>query len=186
MKSVAESKKSKNIGEYIIYMYQMEDLIRSYKFDLNDIRQYVISHYPVSENEKSQILSWFEDLITQMISEGIQDKGHLSDVQKEVDQLAQLHWELLKKDREYFAIYQPVKAHLLEYIRLAEGQELGHEIQICLNGIYGLLLCRLTGQNIPDDLKQSATIVAAFVYNAAMRDEGFPRKALPKPVQLNR
>lgn len=33
----------------------------------------------------------------------------------------------------------------------------------------------------PDDLKQSATIVAAFVYNAAMRDQRFPRKELPKP-----
>lgn len=32
-----------------------------------------------------------------------------------------------------------------------------------------------------DDLKQAATIVAAFVYNAAMRDEKIPRKKLPEP-----
>ncbi len=31
-----------------------------------------------------------------------------------------------------------------------------------------------------DDLKQSATIVAAFVFNAAMRDQKLPRKDLPK------
>lgn len=31
------------------------------------------------------------------------------------------------------------------------------------------------------DLKQAATIVAAFVYNAAMRDEKIPRKELPQP-----
>jgi carboxypeptidase Q len=34
---------------------------------------------------------------------------------------------------------------------------------------------------VPDDLKQAATIVAAFVYDAAMRDEKIPRKELPKP-----
>jgi hypothetical protein len=34
---------------------------------------------------------------------------------------------------------------------------------------------------IPADLKQVATIVAAFVYNTAMRDEKIPRKELPKP-----
>jgi carboxypeptidase Q len=34
---------------------------------------------------------------------------------------------------------------------------------------------------IADDLKQIATIVAAFVYNASMRDEKLPRKELPKP-----
>ena len=33
---------------------------------------------------------------------------------------------------------------------------------------------------IEDDLKSSAAIVAAFVYNAAMRDEKLPRKELPK------
>ena len=34
---------------------------------------------------------------------------------------------------------------------------------------------------VPDDLKQAATIVAAFVYNTAQRDEKIPRKELPKP-----
>jgi len=34
-----------------------------------------------------------------------------------------------------------------------------------------------------DDLKQAATIMAAFVYNAAMRDEQFPRKPLPKAAR---
>lgn len=34
---------------------------------------------------------------------------------------------------------------------------------------------------IPDDLKQAATIIAAFVYNAAMRDQKIPRKELPAP-----
>jgi carboxypeptidase Q len=33
---------------------------------------------------------------------------------------------------------------------------------------------------LPDDLKQAATIIAAFVYNSAMRAEMMPRKPLPK------
>lgn len=35
-----------------------------------------------------------------------------------------------------------------------------------------------------DDLKQAATIVAAFIYNAAMRNEMLPRKPLPKPERF--
>jgi Zn-dependent M28 family amino/carboxypeptidase len=38
----------------------------------------------------------------------------------------------------------------------------------------------------PDDMKQMAVIVAAFVYQAAMRDQMFPRKPIEKalpPVQ---
>jgi carboxypeptidase Q len=37
----------------------------------------------------------------------------------------------------------------------------------------------------PDDLKQSATIVAGLVYDAAMRDQEFPRKPLPKPLSVD-
>lgn len=36
-----------------------------------------------------------------------------------------------------------------------------------------------------DDLKQSATIVAAFVYNTAMRDQKLPRKELPKSNSID-
>lgn len=39
---------------------------------------------------------------------------------------------------------------------------------------------------VPEDLKQAATIVAAFVYNTAQRDERLPRKELPKPRETNR
>ena len=34
-----------------------------------------------------------------------------------------------------------------------------------------------------DDMKQAAIIMAAFVYNAAMRNEKLPRKALPGAPQ---
>jgi len=34
----------------------------------------------------------------------------------------------------------------------------------------------------PDDLKQAAVIVATFVYNAAMREQRFPRKPIEKPL----
>ena len=37
-----------------------------------------------------------------------------------------------------------------------------------------------------DDLKQIATIVAAFVYDAAQRDEKLPRKPLPQPRPAGR
>jgi len=156
MKSVAENKKKQNIGEFIIYMYQMEDLIRSYNFNMSEIRQYVISHYPISEEEKTEVTLWFDELAKQMGAEGIQDRGHLSEVQEEVDVLAKLHWELLKTDKDYFEIYKQAKPHILDYISSAKGQDLGHEVQICLNGVYGLLLCRLTGKEVSEELQNSA------------------------------
>ncbi len=163
MKSVAENKKKHNIGEYIIYMYQMEDLIRSYNFNIDEIRQYVISHYPISEEEKAEVTHWFNRLISQMKKEGIQNKGHLSNLRREVDVLAQIHWDLLKTDGEYFKIYQEAKPHVIDFVMAAEGQDLGHEIQICLNGIYGLLLSRLTGKKVQEELQASAEAFGAVL-----------------------
>ena len=37
---------------------------------------------------------------------------------------------------------------------------------------------------VPRDLKQAATIIAAFVYNTAMRKEMMPRKAPAKPEKF--
>jgi hypothetical protein len=37
-----------------------------------------------------------------------------------------------------------------------------------------------------DDMKQAATIMAAFVYNAAMREDKFPRKPMPGGQQAAR
>ncbi len=156
MKQLAEKKRQSNIGEYIIYMYQMEDLVRSYHMNIGDIQKYVVSHYPISEEEKKEVGDWFQSLIHQMEEEDITEKGHLSTTQKEVGLLAEIHWKLLKSDKDYFEIYNKAKPHVIAAIMTAEGQYLGHEIQICLNGVYGLLLCRLTGKKTSPEQEKTA------------------------------
>ncbi|MCZ8133911.1 MAG: DUF4924 family protein [Algoriphagus sp.] len=156
MKSVAEKKKSQNIGEYLIYLYQMEDLIRSFQGNMEEIRQYVIAHYPVTEAEKELTTEWFEGLLGKMKSEEILEKGHLRELNYLVEQLLQLHYRLLKTDKSYFETYHQAKPFILESILAANGENPGNEIQICLNGIYGLLLCRLLGKKVSDEQLKAA------------------------------
>ena len=156
MKSIAEKKKSQNIGEYLIYMYQMEDLIRSYQGNMEEIKQYVISHYPVSAEEKEEISAWFEGILTQMTNQNLLEKGHLLELQEIVKSLHHLHFELLKSDRNYFETYNQAKPHILEAIVAANGENPGNEIQICLNGVYGLLLARLLGKKVEDRQLEAA------------------------------
>lgn len=156
MKSIADRKKSQNIGEYLIYMYQMEDLIRSYQGNMEEIKQYVISHYPVSEEEKTEITAWFEGILGEMKSQNILESGHLSELNDLVENLANLHWKLLKTDGTYFETYSKAKPFILEAIVQAEGKNPGNEIQICLNGIYGLLLSRLMGNHVSEERIKAA------------------------------
>jgi hypothetical protein len=155
MKSVAEKKKSQNIPEYIIYMYQMEDLIRAYQFDTDEIRQYVVSHYPVSEKEKKDTLAWFEHLANEMKENGLVEKGHLSETQQYVANLANIHWSLIKTDKNYFNLYQKAKPHIVHLVIEAGEEAPANEIQVCLNAVYGLLLAKLRGRDIPSDMAEA-------------------------------
>lgn len=155
MKSVAEKKKSQNIPEYIIYMYQMEDLIRAYQFDKEEIRQYVVSHYPVSEEEKETTLEWFEKIADALVEEGKEERGRLKSTQAYVSELAKIHWNLIKTDKTYFQHYQKAKPHIVQLVIEAGEDAPSNEIQVCLNAIYGLLLAKLRGREIPSDMIQA-------------------------------
>jgi hypothetical protein len=156
MKSIAEKKKSHNIGEYLIYMYQMEDLIRSFQGNMEEIRKYVIAHYPVSEEEKEKITSWFEEILHQMKHEGILEKGHLQELSQLVEQLLKLHYRLLKTEKSYFETYHLSKPYILTSNLETTEENPYNEIQICLNGVYGLLLCRLLGKKVSDEQIKAA------------------------------
>ncbi|RAI86024.1 DUF4924 family protein [Algoriphagus yeomjeoni] len=156
MQSVAENKKSNNIAEYIIYMYQMEDLIRSYQGNRGEIKTFVVEKYPVSDEEKAEISDWYLALLDKMKGQKILEKGHLEELNTLVSELAHIHWNLLKSDPTYFEAYGKAKPFIIEAVMQAEGQDLGNEIQICLNGVYGLLLCRLLGKKVSEEQLKSA------------------------------
>lgn len=156
MQAIAERKKTQNIGEYLVYMYQMEDLIRSYQGNMEDIGQYLISHYPVSEEEKESIKTWFSGLASSMKQQNLMQKGHLQELQELVQQLLELHYQLLKTDANYVTTFHSAKPHLLEAVEAAQTVAIGNEIQICLNGVYGLLICRLLGKKVSDRQLEAA------------------------------
>ena len=77
---IAEQKRKESISEYIIFMYQTEDLIRAYNFDLGEIYKYVIQHFPVEEDMKTRIKAWYRKIATQMKKESLQTSGHLEEL----------------------------------------------------------------------------------------------------------
>ena len=156
-------------------MYQMEDLIRSYQGNAEEIKTYVVSKYPVSEEERNEISAWYLDLLQKMKDQNILEKGHLKELNELVASLAEIHWKLLKTDAGYFESYNKAKPFIIEAVMQAEGQDLGNEIQICLNGIYGLLLCRLLGKKVSDQQLKSAEafgdVLSLLSYNFREREK---------------
>ncbi|MEL7001209.1 MAG: DUF4924 family protein [Bacteroidota bacterium] len=152
--NVAEEKKQNNISEYIIHMYQTEDLIRAFDFDMELIKQYVLKHIPGDQDQQASLTKWYGDILDAMKSEDIVQQGHLSSIQKYVDELSDLKDKLLEEDEDFIKAYNNAKSHIDEMIGLSNGM-ITSEVQICLNGIYGLLLARIQGREVPEDIMKS-------------------------------
>lgn len=150
--NLAESKKRNNISEYIIHLYQTEDLIRVYDFDMEKIEEYVIKHIPVED--KTEVKRWYAKIADDMKSQGIEEKGHLKEVQEIALELSDLKNELLKEDEDFKKTYEDSLPHIQKSMELSHGL-VQDEVQACLNGVYGLLLLRMNGKKVPEELMES-------------------------------
>jgi hypothetical protein len=149
--NIADRKKQTNIAEYIIHMYQTEDLIRAFEFDIDKIKEFVIKNIPEGEESKKDLTVWYKKKLTEIQSQGIEKSGHLTELNQIVVELNELKNKLMSSDSAFEKTYNDAKPFIEKSITLSDGQ-ITDEIQICLNGIYGLLLLRMNGKNVPADL----------------------------------
>ena len=91
----ASEKKRENIAEYLLYMWQIEDLIRAYDLDLDRIEHEIIDKYTGLDSEgRKALYEWYESLIDMMRREGVEKKGHLQINQNVIIALDDLHRRL--------------------------------------------------------------------------------------------
>ena len=74
---IAQQLKEKNIAEYLIYMWQIEGLIRANDCDVDRIEENIVSRYQVSDEERRELTEWYANLASMMREEGVREKGHL-------------------------------------------------------------------------------------------------------------
>ena len=100
MNQIAQQLKEKNIAEYLIYMWQVEDLLRANGCDIDRIRQNIILRYP--EEERPALEEWYGNLADMMRAEGVTEKGHLQINRNVILNLTELHGELLASTKYPF------------------------------------------------------------------------------------
>ena len=162
---IANEKWKQNRIEYILYMYQIEDIIRSLNFDINIIESSIIEKFDQSPEIKVQIKEWYQQLITELKSEGKERVGHMERLISEVNSLQTFHKKLLTayQDLEYQKLYKEAKPLLMELVKKSGGANLMNEIDVALTGIYGLLVLRLKGTEISDSTKEAMQKVSAML-----------------------
>lgn len=155
--TIADQKLQENIAEYILFIWQMEDLARGVKFDTSAIRA---MYEGASEEITEAEVSWFSSLCDLMKKEGLEKKGHISDLGEIMKELFYLHSTLLTilKDEKYIELHQTAQPIMSEFL-VKTGSETTHEVEAYLVALYGLLLLKLKGEEVSEGTKNA---MAAF------------------------
>ncbi|MFW5872894.1 MAG: DUF4924 family protein [bacterium] len=162
---IAKERRKENIAEYLLYMWHVEDLTRLFEFDLNKIDQSIIQQYDQPEKVREEIRDWYKQIIYSLKEEGKEKNGHVSFVQSVMDELNEIHVQLLDTgDPKYSELYKSAAPNIISLRNKMENKTL-NDIEVCLNGLYGLMLLRLKKQEITGEtLEGMATISRLMAY----------------------
>ena len=153
---VAQKLRKQNISAYIIYMFQVEDIIRAYGLDVDRICKEYLPRFQYTEEQIADQREWYAGLIRMMKEEGVQESGHVQVVKNTLMLMAERHQELLADPKQpfYSAAYYKALPYIVELRSKGVGKE-KNEIENCVDALYGATVLKMQGRELTDQTKQA-------------------------------
>lgn len=175
---ISQQLRKNNIAEYLLYMWQVEDIIRAYGCSITALRREYISMFDYDEEKKEELTDWYGDLITMINQEGCREGGHLQINKVVMQQLIELHEQLLASPKFpfYNAEYYKVLPFIVE-LRNRGANKDENEIETCFNALYGTMMLRLQKKEISQNTQHAIKEITTFIgmlsdYYKKEREEG--------------
>lgn len=152
-----------NIAEYVLYMWQVEDIIRAFGCNISNIRKDYISRFDYTEEQKEEMVDWYANLIRMINQEGCRQGGHLQINKIVVQQMTELHELLVNSPKFpfYSAEYYKVLPFIVE-LRSKGDKDLS-EVETCLNALYGTMLLRLQNKELTTNTANAVKEITTFL-----------------------
>lgn len=160
---IANQLKKKNRAEYLLYMWQVEDIIRAYHCDIDELKQHYLQQFNVDNNTRQQMETWYENLCRMMQEEGLKETGHLQINKICMQQLNELHLQLLQSTK--FPYYRSTYYKILPYIvelRSKNAKE-ETELQTCFDALYGVMMLRLQKKDVSPETEKATKDISTFL-----------------------
>lgn len=151
----AQQKRKENIVEYILYFFQVEDLIRALQLDMPAIENHLVVQYQVDEKTREEITSWYKNLVMMMVKDGIQENGHFQFLTNQINELNELHLKLMETsvDGDYVRLFKSVSGLITEL--QMKGNSTNNDLQIGLDAVYGYLLLKIQKKEISSETTEA-------------------------------
>ncbi len=147
---IALQKRKENIAEYILYLWQVEDILRAMQFSPEAIYTTLVDKVEgADEQQKENIFNWYMQIVELLRKEGKESKGHIEHTLHLVADLHNLHLQLMKLPvgEHYRQTYQPLAVALPRLRQLVDDSSIGEisDTEICFRALYATLLYKIKG-----------------------------------------
>lgn len=161
---IAQGLRKSNIAEYLLYMWQVENIIRAFDCSLSRIRKEYIERFEYDEEQKEELTDWYGNLIRMMNQEGCREQGHLQINKVVMQQLQELHVQLLSSPKFpfYNAEYYKVLPYIVE-LRNRGADKDENEVETCFNSLYGVMMLRLQKKEITANTDHAIKEITTFI-----------------------
>ncbi|MBR1809143.1 MAG: DUF4924 family protein [Paludibacteraceae bacterium] len=122
--------KKDNIAEYILYLWQMEDVVRAFGTD-----------------EAMQQNKFLSDLQQMMREEGVMDTGHVQLAKNALSELEDLHLEMLDTEATYRAAYMQLMPQL-NILKSKSDNPLQSDLSMMFVFLYNIMLLKMQKKEI--------------------------------------
>lgn len=117
--------KKENIAEYILHLWQMEDLVRAFRDD-----------------EALEQNTYLSDLKAMMRSEGVMEQGHVQLATNAMNELEELHREYYDTEASYRASWLRLMPSI-NLLKAKTDRPTQSDMEMCLTFLYEIMLLRL-------------------------------------------
>ena len=161
---ISRKLKEQSISEYLLYMWQVEDMIRANGCDVDKLAETVVAAYDLPEEQRAELTEWYANLVEMMHLEGVEQRGHLQINKNVIVMLTDLHLQLLKSTKFpfYSAAYYKALPFIVELRTQGENRNLS-ELENCFEALYGLLLLKLQKRDISEGTLQATKAISQLL-----------------------
>lgn len=138
--------KKENIAEYILYLWQMEDYLRAFP-------------------EHANVTPELQEINEMMHREGIMEGGHLALANNALEEMEDLHMEILNEEALYRAAIMQLQPSL-NLLKAKTDRPTMSDIEACLTLLYQIMMLRLQKKEISKqtaDVQKQATMLLQFL-----------------------
>ncbi|MBE6210806.1 MAG: DUF4924 family protein [Rikenellaceae bacterium] len=165
---IAQAKRKENIAEYILYLWQIEDLLRALQFSPEAIYSQLVARREVAEEQKQIFLLWYMDIVNLLREEGKEEKGHLNHTLHLIADMHNLHLQLLQLPvgDHYRATFSRLEPELPRLRQIVGGADMT-DTELCFRALYAAMLYRIKGEGEKSAVKDTIEFVSPVVAELA-------------------